>query len=231
LRPDADSGGVPWTGRELPPAPYASDDGRPDPDLAAALGSAACAPGGRAAVVRALGPARVFVAVVAQGRQVAEMALVRLDRPDGRRALPVFTSPDRLAQWHPQARPVPVTGRQAALSAVADGCDLMSLDPGSGSEHLVRRPAVWAVAQGRSWVPSYANPVVTEKISQLLAELELVGDSAPGESAELRVVLHLPVGLNAQRLEKLTADLSRALGASEIVAREVDSLEIVVRPV
>ena len=39
--------------------------------------------------------------------------------PDGRRALPVFTSSDALAAWDAAARPVPAEGPRAALSAVA----------------------------------------------------------------------------------------------------------------
>jgi SseB protein N-terminal domain len=224
-----DSGGIPWLGRDLPSAPFASDDSRPDPTLVSALAVAADRIRS-VAVAQALGAARVFVAVVARPDAATEMALVLLDRPDGRRALPVFTSPDRLTDWRPAARPVPVVGRQAALSAVAEGCELMLLDPGTPSAQLVPRPAVWAVAQDHPWLPSHANPVVVQEISHVLTGLDLVGRCEPGESAELRIVLALPVGLDARQVSELTARLAGRLGESEVVAQGVDSLEIVVLP-
>lgn len=234
MRPESDSGGVAWAGRDLPSGPYAGDDGQPDPDLTAALASAA-PPADHVVVVavavaQVLGAARVFVAVVPLPDSTADLALVTLERPDGRRALPVFTSPERLAEWRPGARPVPVSGRRAALSALTEGCELLHLDPGAPTEHLVRRPAVWAVAEEHAWLPSYANPVVTQEISRLLVDAGLIGHCEVGESAELRLVLSLPAGLDAQRVSDRTDELAGRLGASAIVAREVDSLEIVVRP-
>ena len=43
------------------------------------------------------------------------MALVTLKAPDGRLAMPVFTSAAALAAWHPEARPVAVYAARAAL--------------------------------------------------------------------------------------------------------------------
>lgn len=253
----ADSVGQPWAGRDLPPAPYAGDDGRPDPALTAALARLGSGPEAETELVRALGTARVFVAVVAlsDGRRGAsphsstdsstdvgtdtgadvgtdmgtDMGLVWLERPDGRRALPVFTSPQSLGAWRADGRPVPADGRRVALSAVAEGGEILHLDPGGPVEFVVRRPAVWALAQGRDWRPSYANLVVTQTISRLCAELGLTADCEPGETAELRVVLSLPPGLDAASLDQLTTGLSRRLGQSEVVAEQVDSLEISLR--
>jgi hypothetical protein len=237
----ADSVGQPWAGRDLPPAPYAGDDGRPDPALTAALARLGSGPDVETEVVRALGSARVFVAVVAlpdgspdSGPDAStdagtDMGLVWLDRPDGRRALPVFTSPQSLGAWRGDGRPVPADGRRVALSAVAEGGEILHLDPGGPVEYVVRRPAVWALAQGWDWRPSYANPVVTQTISRLCAELGLAADCEPGEAAELRIVLSLSPGLDATSLDQLTTALSRRLGQSEVVAEQVDSLEISLR--
>ena len=78
------------------------------------------------------------------------MALVTLKAPDGRTAMPVFTSAAALTAWHPEARPVAVYAARAALSAVAEGAELLVLDPGSEFTFVVRRPAVWALAQQRT---------------------------------------------------------------------------------
>lgn len=244
-RAPADSAGQPWAGRDLPPAPYAGDDGRPDPALAAALARLGSGPAAETELVQALGPARVFVAVVAlpDGSREAtpdaspgssadagtDMGLVWLDRADGRRALPVFTSPQSLGAWRADGRPVAADGRRVALSAVAEGGEVLHLDPGGPVDYVVRRPAVWALAQGRDWQPSYTNSVVTQTISHLCAELGLTADCEPGQVAELRVVLSLPLGLDAASLEQLTSSLSRRLGQSDVVAEQVDSLEISLR--
>ena len=50
------------------------------------------------------------------------------------------------------ARPVAVYAARAALSAVAEGAELMVLDPGSEVTFVVRRPGLWALAQqGQLW--------------------------------------------------------------------------------
>lgn len=229
----ADSVGQPWTGRDLPPAPYAGDDGRPDSTLTAVLARLGTGPEAETELVRALGPARVFVAVVAlpgeskDGR--SDMGLVWLDRLDGRRALPVFTSPQSLAAWRAEGRPVPADGRRVALSAVAEGAELLHLDPGGPVEYVVPRPALWALAQDRDWRPAYGNPVVTQTISDMCAELGLTVGCERGEAAELRVVLSLPPGLDAGSLDGVTTGLSRRLGQSDVVTEQVDSVEITVR--
>ena len=95
--------------------------------------------GSTADVVAALADARVVVAVVAvlgegeehtatAGDKQADMALVTLTRPDGRRALPVFSSTTALAAWDASARPVPVDTRRAAHAALAEGCERLVLD-------------------------------------------------------------------------------------------------------
>ncbi len=176
----ADSAGVPFGGRSLPPGPFAGDDGRPDPELVAALEAfpdgpvpGPVAPAVRAAaevaVVRALARARVFVAVAAMPGAATDMALLTAALPGGRRALPVFTGPDALTRFRPDARPVPVAGPRAALSAVTEGCDLLDVDPHGPVRYVVRRPALWSLGQGLPWTPSYADPVVAQEISRLCA--------------------------------------------------------------
>src|SRR5206468_2357218 len=106
----ADSAGVPWGGRSLPGGDFADDDGTADAALRQALDECSAGRAGETAVVRALADARVLVPVVAvrveEGGTVhgtsdrqADMALVTLTGPDGRRALPVFTSVQSLAAW------------------------------------------------------------------------------------------------------------------------------------
>ena len=114
-------------GRDLPATPYAADGGEPDPALVSALDRLAAEPDAEPDIVAAMVTARLFVAVVAVADEETQMALVTVTQSDGRRALPVFSSPAALVRWRAEARPVPVPGPRAALSAVAEGCDLLDV--------------------------------------------------------------------------------------------------------
>jgi hypothetical protein len=223
----------------LSPQQFPDDDGGADPVLVEALAS-----GDVRRVVAALSSARVIVPVVAVLGEAeessltglatdksADMALVLLTAPDGRQALPVFSSTAALAAWDDRARPVPVHPRRAALSAVDDGCQLLVVDPG-GAGVLVPRPAVWAIAQDRPWVPSPQQPDVVRAVGALAAaEPELAAARCePGRRAELAVVLAVVPGLSRERLDALTARVGEALAASDAVAEHVDSLELRVVP-
>ncbi len=178
------------------------------------------------AVVQALAAARVFVAVVAVPGAAADLALLTATLPGGRRALPAFTSPEALARFRADARPVPVAAPRAALSAVAEGCDLLDLDPAGPVAYLVRRPAVWALGQGRPWVPSYADPVVAQEVSRLGAEVGGRATCGRGAASELRVELALPPGLDAAGLAARVSAFEQAVSRSEVVAERVDALEV-----
>lgn len=83
--------------------------------------------------------------------KAASAGIVALRAPDGRTALPVFSSVATMARWRPDARPVPSDIARAALSAVTEGWELLVVDPGGPVTVLVPRPAVWALAQGQPW--------------------------------------------------------------------------------
>lgn len=109
------------TGKELPPgSPFAGDDGRADPALLDALDKATHSDVSVEEVVAALGKARVLVPILAQLDQddytqdghrydkEASAGVVALESPDGRRALPVFTSVDAMATWRTMPVPCPL---------------------------------------------------------------------------------------------------------------------------
>ncbi|GAA4987502.1 SseB family protein [Kineococcus glutinatus] len=243
----ADSAGVPWAGRTLRPSPFAGDDGRADPALEAALAGWAAATGSAAhrlravaGVVAALAGARVFAPVVAvlgeaelvaagpAGDKSADMALALLTRPDGRRALPLFSTLDRLSAWRADARPVPVEAARAALSAVQEECEVLVLDPAGPVRFVVPRPALQALARGLPWTPSPFDPEVAAAAATALRSLaEVRGVRVePGERAELRIVVELVPGLSEVRLAAVSEGAGSLLAASEVVARRASSVEL-----
>jgi hypothetical protein len=238
----ADSAGVPWAGRTLSPHGFESDDGTAPRALVTALED-----GDTQAILSALAGARLLVPVVAvlgesepvsaepgalYADKSADMALVTLKAPDGRAALPVFTSVETMAAWDASARPVPVESRRAALSAVDEGCSLLVIDPAGPATAVLPRPALWALAQGHDWTPAPRDPQVHAAVRDAVQVLEPVVDVTcePGERAELRVVLAVRPGLDRDGLDALTSAVSQRLAASEVVAERVDSLELKVRP-
>lgn len=139
-----DTAGVAWAGRTLTGTGFEDDRGAADEALRDALAD----PDQEGQLVAAVSQARLLVPVVAVpgeaeerdghptqgdgglGSQVdSAMAVVTLTAPDGTRALPAFTSLERLRSWDPACRPVPVTAQRAARAAVQEGCQVIVLDP------------------------------------------------------------------------------------------------------
>lgn len=123
--------------------------------------------------------------VAATGDKEADISLVTLSAPDGRAAMPVFTSVEAMTAWHSEARPVAAETERIMLAALAEGAELVVLNPGAEVTFVVRRPAVEALAQGSVWTPSYQDA----ELAEMLAEVPL---AAPGV-AQLQVGPHAGV--------------------------------------
>lgn len=261
----ADSAGQPWAGRSLAGGDakihnFEDDDGAANAGYLAAIAALRGGAGDEAAVVESLATARVFIPIVAtlaeeaegshglQADKQADMALVTLKAADGRTALPAFTSAAALAAWHLEARPVAVYAARAALSAVAEGAELLVLDPGADVTFVVRRPAMWALAQQRHWTPSYADGELAAEMGAAAAAFPAVrrvelrpgggvasrgadGAVLPGGGAgpELQVVLYLEDGLDAAGVQQLVAALQEAWSRNVLFGERVDSLEVKLR--
>ena len=266
----ADSAGRAWEGRDLsgdgnPLHAFDKDDGAVPAAYAAALEALVNGAADEAAVMRVLAETRVFVPVIAQlggpdaaddgtagpghrhhkGDKEADMALVTIMAPDGRSALPVFTSTAHLRSWHPEARPVAVFAARAALAAVSEKAELMVVDPGAGVTFVVRRPALWALAQQRQWAPSYADPDLARLVGEAVApggsirrveitpgggissrtaDGKVVGGGGAGP--ELRLTLVLEEGLSQEDVRSTTAAFQDRLQNLQEFVERVDSLEI-----
>ena len=130
-----------FPGHGLQQPAFPDDDGTADPAVTAALAAYDADPAaGHAAALAALQDSRLLVPVVAMLGEVehdeqglahdksSEMAAVLITGRDGRTALLAFTSTAAMAAWNPQARPVAVSARDAARSAVHDGADALVVD-------------------------------------------------------------------------------------------------------
>ncbi|WP_144942241.1 SseB family protein [Kocuria salsicia] len=257
-----DTGGQIWEGRNLGEGTshahqFSKDPGTADPRLERALSAWREGRLGEQDLVAALGSARVFVPIVARVSQShitedglvsdkeADMALVSLTASDGRAALPVFTSTAALQAWNAQARPVAVEIRRAALSAVQDGSSMLVIDPGTDPAFVVRRPALWAVAQGQEWTPSYRDFAVDDAVVRAGLGIDgvqaalagpgrglaaLRADGTPltggGEGPELTVTLQLRAGMSQHEVRAAVERYQQRLAAEQVMADAVDSVEL-----
>ncbi|WP_344249452.1 SseB family protein [Isoptericola hypogeus] len=249
-----------------PTSQFAGDDGSADAELARLLGEHAAGRAPLADVVARLAQTRVLVPVLAEatvsevvstgGKELhadkeAAAGVVAVETPDGRRALPVFTSVDAMRAWRADARPVPVEAPRAALSAVSEDWSLLVVDPAGPVTVHVPRPAVWALAQGNPWRPALvpagaAGPRSSSGAGQdsgpgVVVDAEVaaaVADAAapvqhvvrahaePGRRAEVAVVLALDPGLDRAGLDRVLGQVNARLGASTVISERVDSLEL-----
>ncbi|HEY7988438.1 MAG TPA: SseB family protein [Lapillicoccus sp.] len=239
----SDSAGTPWAGRALTSTGFDDDDGRADPELVAALKLVHARPSAEsdARLVRAAAAARWLVPVVAvleeaddgaHGHTVdhrTDMAVVTLTAPDGRRALPVFTSAEALAAWDADARPVPVTAARAAQAAVAEGCQVAVVDLGGGAPTELRPSMLWALAQETQWRPAHADPFVAKAVSRAVADEQhvlalRVEEGQPPGGGVLRVVLGLPAGLPGDVVEAVATRVGERLATDGEFRARVDEL-------
>ncbi len=233
------------SGKALPPgSAFAGDDGSADPELADLLLGHSMKATSLERVVARLAQVRVLVPVLASldkedhtedGHRFdkeASAGIVALQAPDGRKALPVFTSVAAMAAWRQDARPVPVDAVRAALSAVSEDWALLVVDPSSPHTALIPRPAVWAIAQQQPWVPAVSNgsvdPEIDAEVRSALGDIEEVvrASAQPGRTAEVAVALAINPGLSRIELNSVLARVNQALGASTLISARVDSLEL-----
>lgn len=228
----------------LKPFPHTSefvdDDGTTPTELQAAYATEA--PHRLGAVVTALRETRVLIPVVANidemeepeyegqivGDKKSHAAMVTVATPDGRAALPVFSSTQAMAGWREDARPVPVDARRAALAAGTEADSLLVLDPGTPEATLIPSQAVAAIATGAEW----NNPILDGEIHTAIAQIveaipaAVRAEVLPGQSAEVRIVLALRAGLDRVAVLNASNQMSTALGSTPIITERIDSLEL-----
>ena len=156
--------------RSIPDPGFAGDDGGVDPVVTAALAAydaaiRAHAPDPHPATLAVIQDARVLVPVVAllgevewdeQGLahdKTSDMAAVLTMGRDGRKALLAFTGTDSLTRWKADARPVPVTVRQAALAALQDEASALLIDLAGPIQFIIEEDDLTSLAQGHRLVP------------------------------------------------------------------------------
>lgn len=242
----SDSAGQPWKGRQFDHRSASDDDGSAPVALLRALAQFRAGEIGVAGVVDTIRDSRLLIPLVAQlgevgigarghtGDTSAELSIVTVAGPDGRNVMPVFSSVDAMRRWKPQARPVPADAVRVALAAASEGTEIVVLDPASPTEFVIRRPALWAIAQSQPWIPSYLDAEILDEFRASVRPESVVASVTlePGDAdarftgPELVVQLALRPGLARAELDALLARLQERWVASPAIAARVDSLEV-----
>ena len=242
----ADSAGQPWDGREFEANEWSDDDGLTPERLFEALRRFRSSELGVEEVVEAVRDSRLLIPLIAELGEAGESAsghlidksqelsIVTVGGPDGRTVLPVFTSAATMAAWNSDARPVPAEGTRVALAAASESTDLVVIDPTSSTEFVIRRPALWALAKGESWIPSYKDVEVLDAFATTASSESAVqsialaaGDPwATLAGPEIVVLLTLVNGLDRDELRAVIARLQALWSTNEIIANRVDSLRV-----
>lgn len=245
----ADSAGQPWAGREFSENTYGNDDGSMPDGIQSAL-SAVVHEGNLTPLVTAFSGARWLIPLVAVAGDVGqtedgltvdktqELSIVTVAAPDGRKALPVFSNVDAMKSWREDARPVPADGVRVALAAAAEETPIVVIDPGTPLSCVLRRPALWAIAQSRPWQPPHESQQIREIVSAVCAGhpavrgfgLSTDDPRAQLAGSDLTIDLTLEPGLDHAGLNALLEQLVTGWNARPEFAEGVDALNLRVRP-
>ena len=234
-----DSAGQSFEGRSLDPTGFERDDGSADEALVIARAD----PADERTWMAALARTRFLVPVVAvpgeveevDGRLVektSDMAMVTLTAPDGQRALPVFTGTAALQAWDEQARPIPVEATRAAQAAITESCGVIVVDVAGPDSFVLRPSMMYALAQGRDWLPGHHDPFVAQSVAHALADEDLVLDhdlvaGEPAGQGVLGIRLVLRQGLRAEEVQALATRVGERLATDGELRVRVDGVSFI----
>ncbi len=230
--------------KNIPDPGFSDDNGAADPELTAALAAWADDPTAEPAVLAALPGARLLVPVVAvlgevetgpdglKREKTSDMAVPTLRAPDGRKALPAFTSIESLARWRADARPVAVPLHQALQAAAHEKADTVVIDLAGPVPYQLTGPALLALAEGRRSADPLADPSVTDALRAVLAAQPgvLRAHLVPSGDGDADGTLALEPAPGTAPAE-VAQRIAEALAADEVLrARLVRGLDLALLP-
>lgn len=208
---------------------FQGDDGQADPRLRELLGDPEAYEAQREIVARLL-DGRVLIPVVANLDEADEhgadkhshMATVTITNQQGHKALMCFTGVDSVAAWREDARPIPVSGVEAAQAALQEQCDALLIDIAGPKQYALAGTGLWALAAGAAWRHPLDEPEVLEALNTTLADSGLHGEfqADPSTIDGVVILLHSTPEVSAVQV------LASALSATPAVQVRVSRLEV-----
>lgn len=228
--------------KNIPDPGFPGDDGTADPRLRQALARYAEDRAAEPDVLAALARARLLVPVVAvlgdveeapdglRREKTSDMAVPTLQAPDGRRALPAFTSVDAMAAWRADARPVAVHTRQALEAAYQERADTLLIDIAGPVAYQLTGAAMRALAEGREPVDALRDPDVVRAVREAVAAEPgvLRAHLVPAKDTDATVGMVVSPGAPAREVARRVA---AALSSDEVLrSRLVRGLDLALLP-
>jgi hypothetical protein len=212
--------------KNIPDPGYADDDGSAAPALTAALAAWAADRGKEPELIEALHTARLLVPVIAvlgeaetgedglRREKSSDMAVPTIQAPDGRRALPAFTSTAALARWRPDARPVAVPLHQALQALAHEQADTLLIDLAGPVAYELTGAALRTAARGPGAGKPLDDPEVRAALrAAVAAEPGVVrAHLTPGTDSDGTLGLVLAPGADVARTAQA---LAAALAADD----------------
>jgi SseB protein N-terminal domain len=231
--------------KNIPDPGFSDDDGSADPRLAAALAAYAEDRGTERDVLTALPGARLLVPVVAilgeaetdsaglRREKTSDMAVPVIEAPDGRRALPAFTSVESLARWRSDARPVAVPFAQALRAVAHEKAGTLLIDLAGPASYALSGAALRALAEGRDGADPLADDAVRGAVRDAVAAEPGVARAyltAPGKDGESDGTLGL-VLVPGAAVQEVARTVATALAADDTLRGGlVKGLELALLP-
>ena len=240
-----DSAGVPWDGRTFQPNPHAGDSGETPPDVSAALGAWRSGSGTYSGLVAAFAANRFLIPLVAHAGKdfdpdnpvmedkVQELSVVTVAGPNGEKVIPVFTSASAMKTWNAEARPIPIDAQRVALAAASEHTDRIVVNAGTDSI-VLRRPVVWAMAQGGDYLAPWESTEFRANTLALLADVEYLDDvtlsagdpRSTGDGPDVTLSLTVHSGLEPAAIRALIDEVHARVSGSELFMSRVDALTL-----
>lgn len=128
---------------------------------------------------------------------------------------------------------------RVALAAAAEQTDRVVLDAAAPTSFVMRRPAIWACAQGQTWTEPWASQELqaafdastATELAVLSARPQAADPQATGIGPEVRVIVELVAGLRGPELDVILRRLAARWAADERIAFGVDSIAVELRGV
>jgi hypothetical protein len=240
-----DSAGVPWEGRSFQPNPHAGDSGETPPDVAVSLEAWRGGTGTYSALIAAFAANRFLIPLVAHAGadfdsdnpvmedKVQELSVVTVAGPKGEKVIPVFTSATAMKSWNADARPIPIDAQRVALAAASENTDRLVVNPSTDSV-VIRRPAIWAMAQGDDYRAPWESAefladtmILLGDIAHLEDVLVTSGDPlSSGEGADVVLGLTVAAGLDSEAMRAVLSEVQELIAGDENFRLHVDALRL-----
>ncbi|MDO5060874.1 MAG: SseB family protein [Actinomycetaceae bacterium] len=151
-----------------------------------------------------------------------------------------FTDAEALRHFNPTARPIPVSGRQQALLAMAETGGRLLLNPILENGELVAdsgfrlpRPAVQALAHGDSWLPGWRDTDLQQQLQQKAESLNpqlqplitVLADTDP--TLKVLIEFFVPAGVSGFEIKTELQKIHQELSAVERLQTAAERIEFI----